>query len=139
MTSMTPADDSRSASELDVPQVSRRYTCDMGGTTARKWRLPLDVKTCLISNDTDQTLTFYVAYYDGTTEEPSTNLHTAGTSSRIETVAAGAEFALAQHTQFNTLSFKAGSAATGSITLRPGYGMVNTLGIDVETRALTNV
>lgn len=137
MTSITPADNYLPASELDVPREHRRYTCDMGGGTAESFRLPLDIKVCGIQNDTDQDLSFYASYYDGDSDS-LTNLHTAGTSSRIEVVAAGETFPFAQQAEFNTLHFKAGSAATGLVTLRPGAGQENGLGT-LETRAITAV
>lgn len=137
MTSITPADNYLPASELDVPREHRRYTCDMGGGTEKSFRLPLDVKVCDIQNGSNQDLTFYVSYYDGTTDSLS-NLHTAGTSSRLETVAAGASRPIVQQSEFNSLHFKAGSAATGLVTLRPGAGIENGLGT-LETRAITAV
>jgi len=131
----TPSDDYISASERDVPGIHRCYTCDLGGGTEEIFRLPLDVKVCDVQNDTDKTLTFFVSFYDGTTDTPS-GLHTAGTSSRIETVAAGASRPIVQNTEFNSIHFKAGSAATGLVTLRPGAGQTNELGT-LETRAIT--
>jgi hypothetical protein len=132
-------DDNTPADERDIPQTMRRYTCDYAGETVRTWRLPLDVKVCTLVNGTDKTLEFYVAKYNGTDYSPLTSdLHDAGTSSRIETVAAGATFPIAQHDEWNTLFFKAGSAATGTVTLRPGMGRANGI-VTAETRALTAV
>ncbi len=109
----------------------------MGGGTEESFRLPLDVKVCDVQNDTDQDLTFFVSHYDGSTDTPS-GLHSAGTSSRIETVAAGASRPIVQNSEFNSIHFKAGSAATGLVTLRPGAGQENGLST-LETRAITAV
>lgn len=133
----TSSDNYLPASERDVPGTHRRYTCDMGGGTAKSFRIPLDVKVCDVQNDTDQDLTFYVSFYDGTTDTPS-GLHTPGTSSRIETVAAGSSRPVAQNTEFNSIHFKAGSAATGLVTLRPGAGHENEFGT-LEARAIAAV
>ena len=131
----TPSDNYLTAAERDVPNPHRRYTCDMGGGTEEIFRLPLDVKVCDVQNDTDKALTFFVSHYNGTTDTPS-GLHTAGASSRIETVAAGASRPIVQNGEFNSFHFKAGSAATGLVTLRPGAGQENGLGT-LETRAIT--
>jgi hypothetical protein len=107
----------------------------MGGGTEEIFRLPLDVKVCGVYNGTDKALDFFVSLYDGSTDTPS-GLHTAGTSSRIETVAAGSSRPIVQNGEFNSFHFKAGSAATGLVTLRPGAGQENGLGT-LETRAIT--
>jgi len=133
----TPSDNYLPASERDVPNTHRRYTCDMAGGTEKSFRLPLDVKVCDVENDTDKELSFFVSFYDGSTDTPS-GLHTAGTSSRIEVVAAGASRPIVQNSEFNSMHFKAGSAATGLVTLRPGAGQENGLGT-LETRAVTAV
>jgi len=132
-------DDTRSAEERDIPLAHRRYTCPFSSTTEALFRLPLNVKVCNVVNDTDRKLYFYVTKYDGSADTPAGNLHTANTSSRIEEVAAGASFPIAQHEEFNSIRFKAdGGAATGTVTLRPGHGYANEIA-DIETRALVAV
>lgn len=120
----TPSDDYISASERDVPKTRRRFTADMDGETARSFKIPLDIKVMGGVNNTNEDLTFYVSFWDGSVDSLS-NLHTAGTSSRIDSVAAGAAFEIAQQEEFNRIHFKAGSAATGLVHIRPGAGQEN--------------
>lgn len=133
----TNSDNYHDASDRDIPQQQRNFTCDMGGGAEESFRIGLDVKTCDIINNTDQDLSVYVSLYNGVADTPS-GLHTAGTSSLIDTVAAGDSFFIAQNTEFNSFHFKASSGATGSVKLRPGSGLENNL-VSVETRAITAV
>lgn len=130
----TEKDNYLSASERDVPQVRRRYTADMGGQTARSFKIPLDVKVIGGVNNSNQSLSYYVSFWDGSADSLG-NLHDAGTSSRIDVVAAGATFEIAQEQEFNRIHFKAGSAATGLVWIRPGAGLENGQGT-LETAAL---
>lgn len=135
----TDSDNYLSANERDVPSVARRYTCDMGASASAKiFTLPVDAKIATIKNGTDKELYFYPALYDGSTYTPASNLHGTG-SSRILTVASGADYPLAQNTEFNTLIFiSASGAATGNVTVLPGaYGKADGNGhADIETRAV---
>lgn len=126
-------DDNRPAEERDIPQQMRRYTCAFSNTTAAVFRLPLDIKVCTLVNGTDKDLAFFLTKYDGTAY---TDLHSANTSSLIETVAAGATFPIAQGDEWNSIDFKAASGATGTVTLRPGAGTSNGLN-PLATRAIT--
>lgn len=132
-----PADDSLGAESRDIPTIARRYTCDMAGSSGVKiFQLPVDIKVATIINNTDVAVNFYPALYDGSTYTPLSDLHTAGTSSKIDQIASGATFSLAQNTEFNTLIFKGASAATGLLWVRVGSGPANGLA-DIEVRAIT--
>ena len=131
----TPSDDSSPTATRDIPSQMRRYTCAFTSDATAVFRLPLDVKVCTLINATDQALDFFLTKYQ---DAAYTDLHTAGTSSLILTVAAGATFPIAQHEEWNSIDFKAGSAATGTVTLLPGSGQENDLAT-VATRALVAV
>lgn len=119
--------------ERDIPSVpGLNYTCAFSSTTAAVFRLPLNVKVCTLTNNTDQTLNVFVSKFTGVkVPRPS-----AG-SSRIIAIAAGAMYPFASIDQFNEFDI-ACTAATGSIRLEPGSGPVNNLA-DPEIRALVAV
>lgn len=116
------SDDYQRAGARDVPGVDREYTMDMGGQTEQRFHLPFDLKVMGLQNNTNQALQGYVSKYDGDTYTPD-SLFPDATSSRVFSIAAGGYRPVAQDDEeFNTVTFLAGSAATGKVTATLGHG-----------------